>query len=271
MLDAVINAAKIGGEVLLRNFDNARNLKFDRKRANDYVSEVDRLSQEKILEFILKEFPHHAVLAEEEGGGVEGEEYRWIIDPLDGTTNYLHGFPVFCVSVAVEEYNIDDEGFGRIIAGTVLNPVSQDLYHSEIGKGAFKNGDSIRVNSSSDFSNTLLATGFPFREKEYLEEYLSIFRRMFNHCSGIRRAGSAALDLCWTAEGAFDGFWEKGLSVWDMAAGSLIVLEAGGVISDFSGGKRYLETGNIIAGSPSAQKKMLALIKRESKDYSCNS
>jgi len=263
MLEAVIKAAKIGGEVLRRNLYKARELQFDRKRISDYVCEVDKQSQAEIIEFIRKEYPEHAILAEESGGRIAGGEYRWIIDPLDGTTNYLHGFPVFAVSVAVEEYNSRAQRYGEMQAGAVYNPVSQDLYYGERGKGAFKNGERIQVSRCTDFSRALLATGFPFREKEYLEEFLAIFRRMFNHCSGIRRAGSAALDLCWVAEGVFDGFWEKGLSAWDMAAGSLLVKESGGKVTDFTGGGDYLASGNIAAGAPEILSKMLKFINQE--------
>jgi len=260
MLDAVIQAALIGGKVISGYRSQADSMNFDRKSASDFVSAADRDSQQAILEFIQKEFPGHAVLAEEEGGGIEGSEYRWIIDPLDGTTNFLHKFPVFAVSVAVEVYNPLSTGFGPIKYAAVFNPVSNDLFTAERGQGAYLNDNKIRVSNPSDFSDALLATGFPFRDREYLEEFLRIFRNMFNGCSGIRRAGSAAQDLCWTASGVLDGFWEKGLSPWDIAAGSLIIEEAGGLVTDFEGGSKYLEIGSVVAGSENIVKQMLTLL-----------
>lgn len=260
MLETAIQAARIGGEILIANFNSQAAKNFTRKGDSDYVTEIDKLSQTAIVEYIMKRFPQHALLAEEAGGGIEGEDFRWIIDPLDGTTNYIHGFPAFAVSVAVEKYEAGQEGFGPIQAGAVINPLTNDIYYAEKGKGAFHNGRKITVSRCSEFRNALIATGFPFREKEYLEEFLNIFRRMFNSCSGIRRAGAAALDLCWTASGALDGFWEKGLSVWDLAAGCLIVEEAGGVVSDFNEEYKYLESGNIIAANPKIYPLMLNIL-----------
>lgn len=260
MLDAVKNAALIGGKILTGYFDRADRMNFDRKRAGDFVSAADRDSQHEILSFVNKYFPDHAVLAEEEGGGIEGSGYRWIIDPLDGTTNFLHKFPVFAVSVAVELYDPESEGFGPVEYAAVFNPASGDMYSAERNKGAFLNDDRIHVSSRTDMNDALLATGFPFRDKDYLDDFLRIFRSMFSRCSGIRRAGSAAQDLCWTACGALDGFWEKGLSPWDIAAGSLIIEEAGGVVTDFRGGDEYLASGNVVAGPEIIMKQMLKLL-----------
>lgn len=262
MLNTAIEAAKLGARILMENFHSRSAKDFTRKADSDYVTDIDKLSQNAIVEYILNAFPHHAILAEEEGGGIEGEEFRWIIDPLDGTTNYIHGFPVFAVSVAVERYQSKDN-FGIIEAGAVINPLTNDLYYAEKGKGAFQNGDEIKVSGCSEFQNALIATGFPFREKSHLEQFFAIFRNMFQGCSGIRRAGAAALDLCWVASGALDGFWEKGLSVWDLAAGCLIVLEAGGVISDFQGGNEYLKSGNIITANSNIYPYMLNIIKTQ--------
>ena len=260
MLDAVIQAALIGGNVIAGYRSQADTIDFDRKSASDFVSAADRDSQHAILEFIQKEFPGHAVLAEEEGGGIEGSEFRWIIDPLDGTTNFLHKFPVFAVSIAVEIYDPSSGSFGPIKYAAVFNPASNDLFTAGREQGAYLNSDRIRVSSRSDFSDALLATGFPFRDKDYLEEFLRIFRNMFSRCSGIRRAGSAAQDLCWVASGSLDGFWEKGLSPWDLAAGSLIIEEAGGLVTDFHGGSKYLENGCVVAGSETIVKQMIALL-----------
>lgn len=261
MLKTAIEAAQAGSKVLLDSLRNGEQIQgIDRKSASDFVTEVDRRSQETIIELILRRFPHHAVMAEETGGGVSGREFRWIIDPLDGTTNFIHGFPVFAVSVAAERYEPGSGGFGPIEAGAVVNPVSGELFSAQMGKGAFRNGERISVSGRARLEDCIFATGFPFREKDYLEEFFRIFRNMFQAVSGIRRAGAAALDLCWTASGALDGFWEKGLSPWDLAAGCLIVAEAGGMVSDFEGGQNHLVSGNIVASTPEIHRRMLELI-----------
>ena len=262
MIETAIEAARTGAKILMDGLhdSNFRN-HVERKAASDYVTDIDRKSQDAIVELILKRFPSHAIMAEESGGGIEGSEIRWIIDPLDGTSNYIHRFPVFAVSVAAERYDKEKPGFGEILAGAVINPLSNDLYCAEAGKGAFCKGERIHVSSRSDLSECILATGFPFRDREYLEDFLTIFRRIFNSVSGIRRAGSAAMDLCWTSQGVLDGFWEKGLSPWDMAAGCLLIKEAGGIISDFEGGNDYLESGNIITSTPEIHERFLQLLK----------
>ncbi len=257
LLETAKGAALVGGEVLLRHYRKGGIGKVEHKSEKDYVTEVDLESQRAIVSYVLERFPSHGILAEERGGGISGEDYRWIIDPLDGTTNFIHSFPVFAVSVAVERMASGVEGFGEIEAGAVLNPVSGELSYAGRGLGAFRNGESISVSHRVEFSDCLLATGFPFREKDYLGDFLELFSRLFHAVSGIRRAGAAALDLCWTASGALDGFWEKGLSPWDMAAGSLIVREAGGIVSGFGGEPDYLETGNIVAATPEIQGKIL--------------
>lgn len=262
LYSAAVEAAQIGGKILLANAHRARSVKFDQKSAYDYVSEVDKASQNAIIEFIARRFPGHAVLAEEEGGGIQGSEYRWIIDPLDGTTNYLHNFPVFAVSVAVEKYSPAQDGFGKIVAGTVINPVLSEIYSAAENSGAYLNEIPIRVSSQTDFGAALLATGFPFRDKEYLTEFLRIFQNMFISCNSVRRAGAAALDQCWVASGVLDGFWEKGLAPWDIAAGSLIITEAGGVVSDFCGLQEYMSSGNIIAAPAQFHQNMLELISK---------
>ncbi|MBC8204950.1 inositol monophosphatase [bacterium] len=260
LLQTAVNAARIGGDIIMRHYYNNNVKKLTHKKPSDYVTEVDRESQDAIVEYILKRFPHHAILAEEEGGGKEGEECRWIIDPLDGTTNFIHHFPVFAVSVAVERLDDSPRDVSSIEAGAVLNPVSGELFSAQSGGGAFLNGKSIKVSGRSKIEDCLIATGFPFRNKDYLEEFLTIFKRMFNAVSGIRRAGAAAIDLCWVASGALDGFWEQGLSPWDVAAGSLIVKEAGGTLSDFQGGSGYIWNREIIAAAPGIHQMMLNLI-----------
>ena len=262
MIETAIEAARTGAKILMEGLTSPgfRN-HIELKSASDYVTDIDRKSQEAIVELILKRFPGHAIMAEESGGGIDGDEMRWIIDPLDGTTNYIHGFPVFAVSVAAERYDRNRPGFGEILVGAVINPSSNDLYCAEASKGAFCKGERIKVSGRNELAECILATGFPFREKRYLEEFLTIFRRVFYSVSGVRRTGSAAMDLCWTAHGALDGFWEKGLSPWDMAAGSLIIKEAGGIVSDFKGGDDYLSSGNILTSTPDIHERMLELIR----------
>lgn len=259
MLDTAINAAKIGGEIIMRHYRDGGVSDFERKRDSDYVTQVDLESQNAIVEYILQKYPHHAILAEEEGGK-EGEEFRWIIDPLDGTTNFIHRFPQFAVSVAAERMDESAGNSGVMEVGAVLNPVNGELYSAQRGKGAFLNGRQIKVSGRSRMADCLLATGFPFREKDYLEKFLDIFRRMFYEVSDIRRAGAAALDLCWVASGTLDGFWEQGLSAWDVAAGSLIVTEAGGTVVDFSSGGKYIYNSEIVAATPEIAQSMLKLI-----------
>ena len=260
LLETAKEAALVGGEVLLSHYRRSGIGEIASKSEKDYVTEVDLESQRAIVDYILKQRPLNAILAEETGGEAPGTEFRWIIDPLDGTTNFIHGFPVFAVSVAVEKYDPDREGFGTIEAGAALNPVSGELFYAGRGAGAFCNGEKISVSHRSLLKDCLVATGFPFRDKGYLGEFMRIFERMFHATSGIRRPGAAVLDLCWTASGALDGFWEKGLSPWDMAAGSLIVKEAGGIVTGFSGREDYLETGDIIAGPPEIHRQILEVV-----------
>jgi len=206
-----------------------------------------------IIKTIRDAFPQHSIVAEE-SGGYQGNEWRWFVDPLDGTKNFIHGLPVFCVSIAVE-YR------GELVAAVIKAPLLEETFVAERGSGAFCNGQRLRVSSRS-FCEALIATGFPFRGKDALDRYLECFKEVFLKVSGVRRCGSAALDLAYTAKGVFDGFWEMSLHPWDIAAGVLLIEEAGGVVSDFHGGKGYLETGNIVGASRETYEELLKIVKK---------
>jgi myo-inositol-1(or 4)-monophosphatase len=242
MLNIAIRAAHAAGDYIARQVNNIPNLEIEQKSTNDFVTQVDRQAEQRIIETLLKAFPEHSILAEE--SGQQGEsEYQWIIDPLDGTTNFLHGFPHFAVSIALSHK-------GRIIQAVIYDPMKQELFTASKGAGATLNNRRIRVTKPVSIQGALLGTGFPFRAKQHLPAFQSMFADFFNQAGDIRRAGSAALDLAYVAAGRLDAFWEIGLKPWDMAAGSLIIREAGGLVGDFSGNDRYFETGNIVAGNP---------------------
>lgn len=240
MLNTAVKAARRAGSVILRSIDRLDALNIETKGKNDFVSEVDRQAEAEIIKILHQAYPDHSILAEE-NGSFEGNEYQWIIDPLDGTTNYLHGFPVFAVSIAL--------AFGNdLLHAVVYDPLRDELFTATKGDGAMLNNRRLRTTNKKDITGSLLGTGFPFKDQQHLEVYLETFKALFPDSAGIRRAGSAAIDLAYVAAGRLDGFWEIGLNPWDMAAGALLVSEAGGVCSDFSGGTDFLATGNIIAG-----------------------
>lgn len=241
-ITVAIEVAKKAGQFLLESKGKLSESEINEKARNDFVTRVDHQSEQLIVDTLLSHFPEHTVLAEERGATSRThEEYRWIIDPLDGTKNYIQDIPVFCISIALEKNN-------QIILGVVYDPVHDEIFSAKIGQGAYCNGVPIRV-SQRDLSQALIATGFPFKSKQHLPQYLLCFEEIFLQCSGIRRMGSAALDLCYTAMGKFEGFWELGLSAWDIAAGSLIIKEAGGIITDFSGDNNYLNSGFVVCGN----------------------
>ncbi len=260
LLDLAVAGARLSAGILKKHFGAVSLQQADAKGASDYVSSVDRESEAAIREFLLKELPDSTFLGEEMGqSGGEGY-YRWIVDPLDGTTNYLQGFPIFAVSVALEELH-KDRKWGELIVGAVIHPMTGELWTAVRGEGSRKGDQRIRVSPKTNMAQCLMATGFPFRAKKELKDYLRTFELMFMSCSGIRRAGAAALDLCWTADGTFDGFWEHRLSPWDVAAGALIIEEAGGLFSSFSGRDDYLTTGNVVGANPSIHAQMLEIIR----------
>jgi myo-inositol-1(or 4)-monophosphatase len=253
MLNIAVRAARSAGNIIVRNLDRVDTLTVHTKDRNDFVSEVDRQAEQEIIGILRKAYPGHGVLAEE-SGSQDGNDYLWIIDPLDGTTNYLHGFPQFAVSIALQ-YK------GRIEQGVVYDPLRQELFTASRGAGATLNDRRIRVTSRRSLDGALLGTGFPFKAQQHLDAYLDMFRALFPKTAGIRRPGSAALDLAYVAAGRLDGFWEIGLNIWDMAAGVLLIQEAGGLSSDFLGGHEYLKNGNLVAGNPKVFAEILKAIR----------
>lgn len=243
MLNVAVMAARRGGDTLFRSLKYLDKLKVEKKGRNDFVSEADRNAEDAVIATIHKHYPGHAILAEE--SGTQGDsEYLWIIDPLDGTTNFLHGFPVFCVSVGLMHE-------GRLEQGAVYDPLRQELFTASRGQGAQLDGRRIRVSGRRSLEQALIGTGFPFRDSNRaLEPYLGMLISAIRNTEGIRRAGAAALDLCYVAAGRLDAFWETGLSSWDLAAGALIIREAGGIVSGLDGSEDFLNTGHVLCGTP---------------------
>lgn len=252
MLNIAVRAARRAGTIIVRSLEKRYNLRIDIKGQNDFVTEVDRQAEASIINTLRKAYPNHGILAEESGVQA-GEDYQWIIDPLDGTTNFLHGNPQFGVSIALKYKD-------RLDQAVIYDPLRDELYTASRGEGAFLNGRRVRVSGLMSLEGALLGTGFPFRMQEHIHAYLNTFNALFSLVADVRRAGSAALDLAYVAAGRLDGFWEIGLGEWDMAAGSLLIQEAGGLVSDFSGGNDYLKTGNLVAGSPKVFKGILQTI-----------
>jgi len=248
-----VRAARQAGSVIMRSFNRLDTLSVTEKQANDYVSEVDRNAEQAIIDVIRKAYPGHAVLAEE--SGKQGtSDFEWVIDPLDGTTNYLHGFPQFAVSIALKHR-------GRLETGVVFDPLSGDLFTADRGGGARLNDRRLRVSDQKGLKGALLGTGIPFRDQRHMDAYLAMLKDLAQETAGIRRPGSAALDFAYVAAGRLDGFWELGLAQWDFAAGALLVQEAGGIISDIRGGSSHLETGNVIAAGLRLHRAMVDTVK----------
>lgn len=253
MLNIATRAARAAGDIIVRYVDRLDELNVASKERNDYVSEVDRRAEDAIIRILRKAYPDHGILAEESGTQAgSNDEYQWIIDPLDGTTNFLHGFPQFAVSIALSHK-------GRLEQGVVYDPLRQELFTASRGNGAQLNNRRLRVAQRKGLEGTLLGTGFPFKTHEHLEAYLGMFRDLLLETSGIRRPGSAALDLAYVAAGRLDGFWELKLNPWDMAAGVLLIQEAGGIVGDFTGGHKFMQSGNVVAGNP---KVFAAIVKK---------
>ncbi|MEQ8428684.1 MAG: inositol monophosphatase family protein [Gammaproteobacteria bacterium] len=256
MLNIAIRAARAAGDLIVREIDRIDDIGFDSKGENDFVTDVDKGAEQVIINTIHQSYPEHAFLAEESGQSGDSE-FVWIIDPLDGTTNYMHGFPHYAVSIALQHR-------GRLDQAVIYDPLRQELFTASRGKGAQLNNRKIRVTSKRELKGTLLGTGFPFREGQDIEVFLESFRRLYPHVAGIRRAGSAALDLAYVACGRLDGFWEYNLNAWDIAAGALLVQEAGGINSELTGGTDYMQSGNIISANPKILKAMLQQLMKKS-------
>ncbi|NOZ53017.1 MAG: inositol monophosphatase [Gammaproteobacteria bacterium] len=256
MVNIAVRAARAASDIIIRNMDRLDRLKIVTKQNNDFVSNVDHMAEEIIIATIKEAYPEHGIIAEESGTQAEDSEYQWIIDPLDGTTNYLHGFPQFAVSIALQVK-------GRLEVGVIYDPIAQELFTASRGNGAQLNDKKIRVTSHKGLKNALLGTGFPYYDQSYLDTYLETMKALMQKTAGLRRPGSAALDLAWLAAGRIDGFWEFNLKAWDIAAGALIVREAGGIVSDFENQDGYLKSGDIIAAAPKVYPEMMKIIQEK--------
>jgi myo-inositol-1(or 4)-monophosphatase len=252
MVNIAVRAARRAGGIINRAAGNLDVLTVRHKSLNDLVSEVDRAAEDAIIETLKSSYPDHAILAEESGSTGESE-YVWIIDPLDGTTNFLHGLPIYAVSIALMHK-------GQLQHGVIYDPSRNDLYTASRGGGAFLNDRRLRVSRRDKLIDGLIGTGFPFRMFDYIDPYLGMLRDLMTRTAGVRRPGAAALDLASVAAGRLDGFWEIGLSPWDMAAGVLMITEAGGMVGDLEGNDKYLERGQIVAGNPKIFAQLLQTI-----------
>jgi myo-inositol-1(or 4)-monophosphatase len=252
MLNTAVKAARRAGNVINRASRNLDIVAVKEKAVNDFVSEVDREAEQVVISTLHEAYPGHAILAEESGASGQSE-YRWVIDPLDGTTNFLHGFPQYAVSIALEHR-------GLVTQAVIYDPARNDLFTATRGRGAFLNDTRLRVSKRAQLKPCLIGTGFPFKELAHLDSYMAMLVDIMKGTAGVRRAGSAALDLAYVAAGRLDAFWELGLSRWDMAAGSLLITEAGGLVGDLEGNEGWMETGNIVAGSPKVFGELLKLI-----------
>jgi myo-inositol-1(or 4)-monophosphatase len=258
LVDTAVTGARAGAEVLLHHF-RGRDLQIRAKDTHDLVSRADHESEARVIAEIQRRFPDHRILAEESGWrgerGGEEAEYEWIIDPLDGTANFLQGLPIFCLSIACRHR-------GELVAGAVLDPCGDNLFTAARGEGALWNGRPMRVSAHRDLDGAFLATGYPFRARRALDLYLRVFREVFLAARAIRRCGAAALDLAYTAAGVYDGFFEFRLSPWDVAAGALLVREAGGTVTDLDGGDDFLTSGNVVAAPRPIHPRLLATVRR---------
>ena len=260
MLNVAIKAARAAGAIINRAALDVENVRVAQKQVNDFVTEVDQASERMIIETLLGAYPQHGILAEESGNeyGNKNSDHIWIIDPLDGTTNFIHGFPVYCVSIALS-YK------GKIEHAVVYDPSRNDLFTATRGRGAFLNERRIRVSKRTQLKDCLVSTGFPFRPGDNLRQYLRMFADVTERVAGVRRPGSAALDLAYVAAGFTDGFFETGLSIWDIAAGSLLVTEAGGLVGNFTGEADFLEQRECLAGNPRAYGQLVGVLGKYSK------
>ncbi len=255
ILVTAIRAARKAGDIINRNIDRVNEIRVGAKGPHDFVTEVDQKAEAAIVEIIQRAYPEHGILAEE-GTRIADREYEWIIDPLDGTTNFIHGVPSLAVSIGVRRQQ-------RLEHAVIYDPLRNELFTASRGAGAHCNDRRIRVSSRRDLDDSLIATGFPFRDFHYLGEYLRILQELMQKTAGLRRAGSAALDLAYVAAGRYDGFFEYHLKAWDIAAGVLLIQEAGGLATDFHGEQGFLESGNIVAGNLRVHAQLLQQIQKE--------
>ncbi|BDX07849.1 inositol-1-monophosphatase [Planctobacterium marinum] len=243
MLNIAVRAARTAGNIIARNFESRDNLEIESKGANDFVTKIDKEAEQAIISKIKQSYPDHTFVGEESGLTEGNEDFKWIIDPLDGTTNFVQGIPHFCVSIALQ-YK------GKLDQAVVFDPLRGELFTASRGNGAQLNGFRIRVGHRKELDGTVLATAFPFKNKELLGESLERFSKVFAEAGDVRRSGSAALDMAYVAAGRYDGYWEQGIKPWDIAAGELLVRESGGLVSDFGGGHQYFKNEQVVAGNP---------------------
>ncbi len=260
MVNVAIKAARAAGAIINRAALDVEAVRISQKQVNDFVTEVDHASEKAIIETLLTAFPDHGILAEESGNehGAQNSEFVWIIDPLDGTTNFIHGFPVYCVSIALAVK-------GKIEHAVIYDPTRNDLFSATKGRGAYLNDRRLRVSKRIRLQESLISTGFPFRTGDNFPSYLAMMGDVMQRAAGLRRPGAAALDLAYVAAGYTDGFFETGLQPWDVAAGSLLVTEAGGLIGNFSGEADFLEQKECLAGNPKIYAQLVAIVSKYSK------
>ena len=260
MLNIAIKAARAAGSIINRAALDVESVRVSQKMENDFVTEVDQASENTIIETLLNAYPDHGILAEESGRthGNPNAEHVWIIDPLDGTTNFIHGFPFYCVSIALQSR-------GRLEQAVVFDPTRNDLFTSTRGRGAFLNDRRLRVSKRIRLKECLISTGFPFRDGDDFNAYLSMMSQVMTRTAGLRRPGAAALDLAYVAAGFNDGFFETGLHPWDMAAGALLITEAGGLVGNFTGEADFLQQRECLAASPKIYGQLVTLLQPYSK------
>lgn len=255
IVNIAVSAARAAGNIIIRAQDRLDTVKVSQKQPNDYVTDIDQQVEQEIIKIIRKAHPNHSILGEESGESTgSNDEYTWIIDPIDGTRNFIHGFPQFAVSIGIKRK-------GKIEHGVIYDPIRQELFSASKGKGARLNEHRIRVSKCSKLEETLLGTGFSCsRSEEEIQAYTHALQSLMPMCGDIRRAGSATLDLAYVAAGRLDGFWELGLKIWDLAAGTLLIKEAGGLVCDIDGSDNFLQSGNVVAGNPKILKLLFKIV-----------
>lgn len=260
MVNVAVKAARAAGSIINRAALDIESVRVSQKKANDFVTEVDQAAEQAIIETLLTAYPGHGIWAEESGRehGAKDSEFVWIIDPLDGTTNFIHGLPVYCVSIALAVK-------GKVEQAVVYDPTRNDLFTATKGRGAYLNDRRIRVSKRTELKQALVSTGFPFRPGDNFNQYLNLLGEVMQRTAGLRRPGAAALDLAYVAAGYTDGFFEKGLQPWDMAAGSLLVTEAGGLVGNFTGEADFLEQSECLAGNPRIYGQLVNIVGKYSK------
>ena len=260
MINVAIKAARAAGSIINRAALDVESVRISQKQVNDFVTEVDHAAEKVIIETLLTAYPGHGILAEESGStqGAQDSDYVWIIDPLDGTTNFIHGFPVYCVSIALAVK-------GKVEQAVIYDPSRNDLFTATKGRGAFMNDRRIRVSKRTRLEECLISTGFPFRPGDNFKNYMNMMADVMQRTAGMRRPGAAALDLAYVAAGFTDGFFETGLKPWDVAAGSLLVTEAGGLIGNFTGEADFMDHQECMAGAPRIYGQLVPLLSKYSK------